>query len=307
MRAKVGEQDANWALILAGGEGSRLRALTRQIAGYELPKQFCRLIGGDTLLEQTHRRVSLVIEEARMVTVVTRPHERFYAPILAGTPAEQIVVQPQNRGTAPAILYALARMAKVDMNGRVAILPSDHYVNSDEAFMRHVEAAFRAVSARPELVVLLGIRPSAPESAYGWIEPADLIPGTELLRVRRFWEKPSSEMATSFWRAGFLWNSFVMVARVSTLLELLRTTIPELYASFEKISSDLGTANEQRAVETLYAKLGAVSFSDEVLAKAPTSLAVLPVNGVEWSDLGEPRRVFEVLEREGMDGQWVAA
>ncbi len=307
MTAGVNEQDINWALILAGGEGSRLRALTRQITGRDLPKQFCPLIRGATLLEQTRRRASLVIEEARMMTVVTRPHAAFYTPILAGTPAERVVVQPQNRGTAPAILYALARLASSGLNGRVAILPSDHYVDSDEAFMRHVELAFREVSTRPELIVLLGIDPGTPEAAYGWIEPGEPVPGTELLRVNRFWEKPSPEMAARFWRAGFLWNSFVMVARVTRLLKLLRTTMPDLYALFEEIRSDLGSAGEEQAVESLYEQLGAVSFSDEVLAKAPENLAVLPVTGVEWSDLGEPQRVFEILEKERMSAQWAAA
>jgi mannose-1-phosphate guanylyltransferase len=265
------------------------------------------LIGSSTLFEQTRQRAALVIDEARMVTVVTRPHERFYSRILADVPADRVVVQPRNRGTAPAIIYALARLAAAGADAPVAILPSDHYVDSDEAFMRHVDAAFRAVTTRPELIVLLGIEPDAPEPSYGWIEPGEPIAGTNLIRVRRFWEKPSPERALSFWRSGFLWNSFVMVTQVASLLELLRDALPDLYASFEEIRCDLGTAREQQAIEALYEKLGEVSFSDEVLGKAPDNLAVLPVTGVEWSDLGEPQRVFEILEREGVQVAWAVA
>jgi mannose-1-phosphate guanylyltransferase len=305
--AEIAQQAMNWAVILAGGDGLRLRTLTRRITGDELPKQFCALIGGVTLFEQTCRRASLIIDEARMISVVTRPHERFYMPILTNTPAERVIVQPQNRGTAPAILYALSRLADSDPDGRVAILPSDHYVNNDEAFMHHVEAAFSTINVQRDLIVLLGIEPDGAEAAYGWIEPGETIPGTMLLRVRRFWEKPSAEMAARFWQAGFLWNSFVMVARVGTLLELVQSALPGLYASFEEIRSDLGTGSEEEAVAKLYEELGALNFSEQVLARAPANLAVMRVTGVKWSDLGEPQRVFQILESQGISTQWAAA
>lgn len=121
-----------WAVVLAGGDGVRLRSLTRRITGDERPKQFCRILGGRTLLEQTRRRAGLAVTSDRIVPVVTRAHEQFYAAPLADLPERQLAVQPENRGTGAAILYALLRIAALAPTGRVVVLPSDHYV-SDES------------------------------------------------------------------------------------------------------------------------------------------------------------------------------
>jgi len=100
-------------IILAGGDGARLASLTRRLTGDERPKQFCRLIGDDTLLEQTRRRARVLIAPERLLTVVTRHHERFYLPALADAPPRSMIVQPENRGTAPAVLYAVSRLAGI--------------------------------------------------------------------------------------------------------------------------------------------------------------------------------------------------
>ncbi len=194
-------REGRWGIILAGGDGARLRTLTRRIAGDDRPKQFCSIVGGETLLDQTSRRAALAIAPERILAVFTQAHERFYQPLLAASPSSRAVVQPENRGTAPAILYALLRLAAVAPDAVAAIFPSDHYVSDGPAFMAHVRATFDAVAARPEVVALLGIAPDGPEVEYGWIEPADPITAEEpetLSRVRRFWEKPSPTSPGAF-------------------------------------------------------------------------------------------------------------
>lgn len=295
------------AIILAGGDGTRLRSLTRRIAGDERPKQFCPILGQKTLLEQTRRRTALVVPPERTRIVVTRAHRRFYAPLLADQPVETLVVQPDNRGTAPAIVLGLLRLADAAPRDPVAIFPSDHYVSDDEVFMAHVEDAFRVLRGRPDLLILLGITPNSPEVGYGWIEPAGPIPGQEartLCRVRRFWEKPSLALARTLLTRGCLWNSFVMVSCVPTLLMLIRKALPDLYYRFAGIRSALDTLRGEEAVRALYARLPSTNFSYGVLAACPANLAVLPVNGTEWSDWGEPRRVLATLVRLGIRPEW---
>src|SRR2546426_4791756 len=234
----AGGTQSRWALILAGGDGRRLRPLTRQIAGDDRPKQFCPVLGGETLLEQTRRRVAALAPSERVLVVVVRAHERFYAPLLADVPSRCVVIQPENRGTAPAILYGLLRLTAMTPVAPVALFPSDHYVSDDAAFIAHVEGATEAVRARPDLVVLLGITPDTAEVEYGWIELGDPITGLglwTLYRVLDFWEKPAPVLGEALRARGCLWNSFVIVAYPSTLIALCRRALPSLVDEFLRI------------------------------------------------------------------------
>ena len=203
-----------WAVILAGGDGTRLRSMTRAITGDNRPKQFVPVLGGSTLLNQTRRRVALSIEPSRTAIVVTQKHRRFYKPLANEISPGLLLEQPLNKGTAPAILYALLRVAAKSPKAIVALFPSDHFFADDEEFMSHVDVAIDAVRVQPETVMLLGITPTAAETEYGWIEPHPSILASakrSINRVRKFWEKPSSSVATSLMERGCLWNSFVMV------------------------------------------------------------------------------------------------
>jgi mannose-1-phosphate guanylyltransferase len=187
------------------------------------------------------------------------------------------------------------------------LFPSDHFVGDNREFMRHVDLAFDAVASRPEMTALLGITPRAAEPGYGWIEPGELVVSSApLFRVRRFWEKPGNGVADELLRSGCMWNSFVMVARVSTLIGLIMIALPELFVSFLKIRELLGTARESSDIEKLYGRIPIASFSNQVLERYPVNLGVLPVQGVEWSDLGEPHRVMDVICRTGTRPQWAA-
>jgi mannose-1-phosphate guanylyltransferase len=299
---------SRWGLILAGGEGRRLRPLTRLIAGDERPKQFHRVLGRETLLEAILQRAAMLISADRILATVVRGHERFYAPLLASVAPECLVIQPEDRGSAPAILYGLLRLLTLAPSGSVAIFPSDHYVSDERVFMGHVERAFEVVLARPDLLVLLGVAPDSDGAADEWIEPADPIRGPwpwPLFRVRKFWEKPSLATAQMLGSQGCLWNSFVMVAHVSVLFALLRSAVPALHDAFASVESRLGTPREDESFRRLYARLPSTDFSRRVLATRPANLAVLPVSGVEWSDLGEPRGVMTRLARMGAHPEWV--
>ncbi|HZI61956.1 MAG TPA: sugar phosphate nucleotidyltransferase [Pyrinomonadaceae bacterium] len=292
-----------WAVILAGGDGTRLQSMTRAITGDNRPKQFVPIIGGRTLLNQTRRRVALSIKQSRTLIVVTEKHRRFYGPLLDELSPGLLLEQPQNKGTAPAILYSLLHVATRSPKAVVALFPSDHFFADDEEFMSHIDVAIDATEVQPELVTLLGITPTAPETEYGWIEPHSSILANaqrSITRVRKFWEKPSLNLATSLKERGCLWNSFVMVGRVDALLRMTRAAMPEMYAAFDAITSTFRTATEHRTLAELYSQIEDSNFSHQVLEARPEDLMVMRVGDVGWSDLGEPNRVLSTLARLGV-------
>ena len=296
-----------WGLILAGGDGKRLLPLTRRIAGDDRPKQFCAVLGNETLLHRTQGRISRLIQPWRTLLVLTKTHEPFYADEVAGIPSSRLLIQPSNQGTAPAILYGLLRLREMDPKALVAFFPSDHHFSDDEAFISYIDSAYAVAASQPEVIILLGIPPETPEVEYGWIEPGiplghpvpDSVSG-----VNRFWEKPSGTLASQLMERGCLWNSFVMVGCVHAFLNLVRHALPGLLGAFEAIRRSLFTAYERAAVSDLYSGIRSTSFSQHVLSGQPNSLAVLRATGLGWSDLGEPGRVLSVLERKGVQTEW---
>jgi mannose-1-phosphate guanylyltransferase len=297
-----------WGLVLAGGEGSRLRSLTRQIAGDPRPKQFCTILDGETLLDRTLRRVDLVARPDQQVVVVSRAHEPYYRELARELAPERLVVQPDNRGTAAGILYPLLRIRRLAGDVPVAIFPSDHYIAEELAFAGYVHAALDVVRHRSELVTLLGIEASTPEIDYGWIEPAAIplqIDGEPAFPIRRFWEKPSARLAQWLWSNGALWNSFVMVGRVDAFLRLLWRGAPDLLVSFDPIRRALGTPDETAAAEAVYTALPPLNFSERVLAPSPDLLVTVRVKGVDWSDWGNPQRVLATVHRAGWRPSWL--
>jgi len=282
-------------IILAGGDGVRLRSVTRALEGDDRPKQFSTLVGKEPLLVQTVRRASLMAPADRTVIVLTRGHEAWYRELL-GEDSSRLAIQPENRGTATGVLFALLRIAAQTTEAPVVILPSDHWVSSDPVFMLHAQVAVEFVEANPGAVVLLGIPPTRAETEYGWIEPGRPVAGARggISRVVRFVEKPTPDAARDLFANGAsLWNTSVVVARVEALLLRFAMAQPDLVDSFLEDWSSLGSPSEAAALEVLYRKLPIVDFSRDVLQSRPGDLTVLSVEGVDWEDLGHPRGIIE--------------
>jgi mannose-1-phosphate guanylyltransferase len=289
-------QQQPWAVILAGGNGSRLQTLTRRVSGDDRPKQFCSLCGEHTLLTQTRLRLSRAIAKERTLFSVVREHERFYTRELAGVRPSRIVVQPANKGTTIAIIYALHRLLQVaglDEDPIVGFFPTDHYYADEEGFVAAVRLAFEVCRRRRESLLLLGAQAQYPEVEYGWIEPsAGLKCGvaSSLFRVNRFWEKPSLHVAEILLARGCLWNTFVMIGRAKTFLDVLNAASSDLLAPFETI----GRCGGARTLDDLYAKFPSGDFSRQVLSSCAPWLTVLAMGNIGWSDLGTPERVASV-------------
>jgi mannose-1-phosphate guanylyltransferase len=299
------EQD-RFAIVLAGGDANRLMPLSRRITGQSIPKQFCPIVGERTLLDQTRRRVALEFNPKRIIVVLTRHHEDFYADQVDDLSDSNLVIQPQNRGTAPAILYALLRVAKRNPHAIVSVFPSDHYVDQERRFMSAADVAMRIATFRRTQLILLGMKPDRSESGYGWIEPGERIEERSgLSRVARFWEKPPKMLAQKLWQRGCLWNSFVMVGTIRAFLTLMARTLPELRRTFASAWLALGTSDEQAVMERVYASLPCRDFSRGVLARSARGLAVVPVKDVYWNDLGDSRRVYATLARTQIRPSWM--
>lgn len=265
-------------MILGGGEGV----------------QFCRLVGEKTLLAHTRRRVRLTVRPDRTLFILTKMHEPFYARELAEVPARQMVVQPNNRGTLPAMLWSLMRLDRLDRKAVVAFFPSDHHYAKEKKFLVKVASAFAAAETASS-VILLGASATAPEAAYGWIEPDPQSADKKLPKVRRFWEKPTCQVAQELLDQGCLWNTFVMVGRARVFLELIQSTAPGLYEAFQAAFTQSGAEVNPASIEALYEQIERTDFSNRVLSEASENLAVLNLGDVGWNDLGDPRRVRAML------------
>ena len=292
-----------WGVILAGGDGVRLRPLTQFVCGDERPKQFCPLFGGQTLLGQTLRRSEQTIPRKRLLVSLSGRHRRWYSQE-AGLRPSQRVVQPANKGTAPPILHGLLSIAQSDAEALVAILPSDHHYSDEQAFASALEFAFETAAERVDSVVLLGAKPDYPEVEYGWIELGSPLgrEGSELFRVRRFQEKPAINVARRLLAQGSVWNTFVMVGHVQAFLQTVQAAVPRLLHALA--SAHMWAGQETHIEESLYERVPSVCFSRSVLSAETNPLVVLRLNGVGWSDLGDPGRAFLAVRESGSEPAW---
>jgi mannose-1-phosphate guanylyltransferase len=246
-----GEHGSLWAVVLAGGEGTRLRPLVRHLCGDERPKQFSPLLGARTLLRQTLDRIGLQIPLERTVVVALQAHARYLERELDEQPRPHVLSQPESRGTAAGILLGAQWIETRDPDATLVCFPSDHLVLEEAAFMEHVGELASFVWREPRRIVLLGSRPSQPETEYGWIEPGKPVGWTgqgPVHAIRRFREKPSKEAAEALLRRGGLWNTFVFVARAAVLLAAGRECAPALYDRLAPLRAFAGGEHERWAV-----------------------------------------------------------
>jgi mannose-1-phosphate guanylyltransferase len=290
-------------VILAGGDGTRLQTLTRFICGDQRPKQFCPLFDGRTLLAHTVCRAERNIPPAQILFALTHGHREFYVQDLEDFESQRIV-QPANKGTAPAILFSVLSIEGMDDDALIAILPSDHYYSDESRFTAALDSAFEIAAERPESVVLIGAEPDRPEVEYGWIAlgaSAGAKRG-ELHHVRAFLEKPTLDVAQTLLGEHSAWSTFVMVGHVRAFLEMVAQAIPNVLKAVRR--ARLWTGFETHIEESVYSRLPSTDFSGQVLSLQAGRLLVLRVRGLGWSDLGHPGRVLTVLEGIKLRPRW---
>jgi mannose-1-phosphate guanylyltransferase len=284
-----------WALVLAAGEGSRLSRLTTDATGTPVPKQFCSLNGGPSLLHEAMTRAHTIVPRERMTTIVAAQHRRWWQSALWSLPAGNTIVQPQNRGTANGILLPLLKILQRDPFARIVFLPSDHFVRDEATLAGALVEAVDELQARPDSLVLLGISPDEADPELGYIVPRQAT-RAGAIAVDRFVEKPDAAVARSLIESGGVWNSFIFAADGNTLLSLFRRRCPEIVEDMQTALARDGDSGTE-ALTALYDELPDVDFSRHVLQGAVDHLRVLPVPPCGWNDLGTPRRVAETISR----------
>jgi mannose-1-phosphate guanylyltransferase len=287
------------ALLLAGGDGTRLRDLTREIVGMPIPKQYCPLLQGSSLLEATLSRVQLFAPYGQINVIVNLDHMDFAMNQLVALPDENVLVQPLNRDTGPGMLFALLNLEKKDPDAIVAAFPTDHFIDNDHAFIAHVLRATNTISLMPDKIAILGIAPDRPETGYGYILPdRPLDTAHKAYHVQAFTEKPSISTAQNIISKGGLWNTFVMVFRISRMLELIRELMPQQY---EKL---LLLKEAPYKAADLYPTLDPWNLSTSVLSKVPEHLIMHEVADVHWSDWGTRESIERTYKALNMVPFW---
>jgi mannose-1-phosphate guanylyltransferase len=299
-----------WAIVLAGGEGVRLRALTRRLYGDDRPKQYAALVGARSLLRQTLDRIGVLIPPERTVVVTLASHARYVDAELRGAPRPHVLAQPYDRGTAAGVLLPAHWIRVRDADATVVVFPSDHFVLEESAFMCHVADVARSARQRPEPIIVLGARATEPEPEYGWIQPGQTVAWTArgpLQRIHRFHEKPPREVAGILYQFGCLWSMFVLVARASALVEAGRECVPLLHDRLTRMDLFLGAQHESWAIRQAYSLAPTANFSRSVLEFGSLPLIVSKVPALTWCDLGTPERVARTLRSLGISPAWLAS
>ncbi len=303
MNLKQNTSDNRYGIILSGGNGTRLRDFVYGRRADYLPKQYLNFIGKKSVLEHTLRRAEKLISAQRLLIVIAKQHLEFeeVRQQIASRPPECVIIQPNNKDTAPGIALPLMYLYKRNRKASVALFPSDHFVLEEDVFMRHVDHAFRIVERNGSRMVLLGMEPNEPDPDFGYIVPGEQIEDSAgpCREVEFFVEKPAMEMAERIIKKGALWNTLILVFKCQTLVEAIQQTTPELYRSFQPILQAIGTPDEHRVIEQIYRKLQPINFSKQLLQMFPygqgQTVLVIPVRGVTWNDWGTSNRLLSTL------------
>jgi mannose-1-phosphate guanylyltransferase len=284
-----------WVVVLAGGDGRRLSALTRDANGICTPKQYCSLDGGHSLVQLSLQRALAVTAREHIVPVVTDAHRRWWEPQLMTFRRSRVVVQPSNRGTGFGVLLPLLVIAKDDPDAGVIFFPSDHFVEHEDLLAEFLRQATAPEALDSDKITLLGITPNAPDSGFGYLSAAP-DSGVGMRPVHQFIEKPDEATAAELFSAGSVWSSGIFAGRISQILGLFERHIPGLNSDLNAVVKDWSDFRIPTAELTfLFNRHPAIDFSRDVLQKCPHDLQFLTVPPCGWNDVGTPARLVQAL------------
>jgi mannose-1-phosphate guanylyltransferase len=282
----------SYAVIMAGGGGTRLWPVSRK----EKPKQLLSLLGKETLFQSTVARLEKFFPPERILIVTVAELAREMKEQVPSIPAENYLIEPAPRGTASVVGLAAAVLEKRDPQAVMAIQTSDHYIRNHDLFHFLIRTAFEV--ANESYLVTLGIAPTFPSTAYGYIQQGESLDGDykyPVYRVKRFKEKPDQDTAQQLLRSGdHSWNSGMFVWRADAILAEIEKQMPELFKAVNEISAAWDTPKQDEVLQEYWHDLKSQTIDYGIMEKAE-QVAVLPAGGLGWSDVGSWNSLFEVL------------
>ncbi|WP_262288627.1 mannose-1-phosphate guanylyltransferase [Hallella absiana] len=277
-------QQNNHLVIMAGGIGSRFWPMSTE----ERPKQFIDVLGvGRTLIQMTLDRFRGICPMENVWIVTNERYADLVHEQLPDVPVDHILQEPCRRNTAPCIAYVSWRIKMTDPKANVVVSPSDHIVTNVDEFRRVITSCLK-FAGETDAVVTLGMKPTRPETGYGYIQ-ADLTSNSprnrEIYRVDQFKEKPDLETAKHYISEhNFFWNAGIFVWSVETIVNALRVYAPRINNIFERIQNVMGTPQEQETINKVYPDCDNISIDYAVMENAE-EIFVFPAD-FGWSDLG---------------------
>jgi mannose-1-phosphate guanylyltransferase len=285
----------NYCVIMAGGIGSRFWPMSTT----QRPKQFLDVLGiGKSLLRMTFERLLSIAPAENIYVVTNASYSSLVMEQLPELTENQVLTEPERKNTAPCITYAAAKICSINPEATLVVAPSDHLILKENKFTDVVRTAIR-VANEAERLVTLGIKPTRPDTGYGYIEfveQGDVIPG-QVKYVKNFREKPNREVAELFVKSGnYYWNSGIFIWQAKTVLDALRKFKPELHALFTRESEKYNTPEEQEYVNSCFAACEDISIDFAVMENAKNVDVVLA--NFDWSDLGTWSSLYTHLEKD---------
>jgi mannose-1-phosphate guanylyltransferase len=281
----------DYALIMAGGSGTRLWPLSRE----DRPKQSLQLVGERSMFQHAVERLAPLFPPERIWVVTREAHAGILHTQSPELPVGNLILEPEGRGTAPAIGLAAIHLRRADPQAVMAVLTADHYISDTARFRQALAAALQV--ARQGYLVTLGITPSSPSTGYGYIEQGsslDQAEGFPVYRVRRFTEKPNRETAVRMVAGGiYSWNSGMFIWQVSRILEEFERQMPEFYARLMEVEAVLGTPDYEAVLNRVWPQVAKQTIDYGVMEGAQ-EVAVIPVD-MGWVDIGSWGSLVELL------------
>lgn len=285
-----------YIVLMAGGVGSRFWPRSRK----ELPKQMLNLLGDKSMLQMTYERIKPLVEPDRVLVITNSELRALAAEQLPELPAENIIAEPFGRNTAPCIGLAAAIIQSRTSSDEVMVtLPADHLI-ADDGFFRQTIRAAEAFAAHRECLVTLGVKPSYPETGYGYIqrgEETDKVGGLPVYKVKTFAEKPNAETAKRFIKSGdFLWNSGMFIWSVQLILKEFKRLEPEMAEGFEMIRKAAGTDAMPQVILDVYSKIRSISI-DYAIMETAENVCIIEADFI-WNDLGSWEAAYNIAEKD---------